>query len=124
MYFFKNGFHKNKIDDNAQYISQEDFDILMNDLSNGAELKIDKDGKPYAEHTILSDEIALANLRIKRENECFSIINRGECWYDNLSHSQKIELAVWYNQWLDVTDKFKSAIDINSIIPQKPEWLK
>ena len=43
-------------------------------------------------------------LRIRREKECFSIINRGELWYDTLTTDQREELSVWYQAWLDVTE--------------------
>lgn len=58
----------------------------------------------------------LWNLRYKRENECFSVINRGSLWYDRLTPRQKAELADWYQAWLDVTE--------TKIIPEKPYWLK
>ena len=55
-------------------------------------------------------------LRHIRENECFSIINRGQLWYAGLTTSQIEELQVWYADWLDVTE--------TKIIPEKPTWLK
>ena len=57
-----------------------------------------------------SREAALANqrtaeeLRVRREKECFSVINRGEMWYSMLTDEQKSELKVWYKAWLDVTE--------------------
>lgn len=56
-----------------------------------------------------------AKLRLKRENECFPIINRGKLWYDLLTEEQIIELNNWYAAWLDVTDTLS--------VPVKPEWL-
>ena len=58
----------------------------------------------------------LDELRMQRESECFSIINRGKLWYDKLSDSQIEELNIWYNKWLDVTETLDK--------PLKPEWLK
>ena len=55
-------------------------------------------------------------LRNKREKECFSVINRGELWYDNLSQEQLEELKKWYNDWLNVTETLKE--------PVKPSWIK
>lgn len=55
-------------------------------------------------------------LRFKREKACFSYINRGYLWYNNLTEKQKSELDSWYKAWLDVTD--------TKVIPEKPEWLK
>lgn len=57
----------------------------------------------------------LRDLRKQREVECFSIINRGELWYDRLTEEQKSELGVWYQAWLDVTD--------TKAVPDRPAWL-
>lgn len=62
------------------------------------------------------DEIDLNALRYERLNKCFSIINRGELWYDNLTPQQLEELKDWYNKWLNVTE--------TKVIPKKPEWLE
>jgi len=61
-------------------------------------------------------EYEKGKLRQRREAECFSVINRGEPWYDELTNLQKIELKNWYLAWLNVTDTM--------IIPKPPEWLK
>lgn len=55
------------------------------------------------------------HFRQKRENECFSIINRGFLWYQGLKKKQQEELLEWYHAWLDVTHTRK--------IPEKPKWL-
>ena len=55
-------------------------------------------------------------LRRLREIHCFSVINRGQLWYDTLTETQKQELKVWYQAWLDVTE--------TKVIPEKPSWLK
>lgn len=55
-------------------------------------------------------------LRRRREEECFSIINRGELWYSRLTVPQKVELGHWYDAWLDVTE--------TKVVPDKPEWLE
>ena len=54
-------------------------------------------------------------LRRRRETECFSIINRGQLWYETLNEEQKAELKEWYIAWLDVTDTL--------VVPNKPNWL-
>ena len=61
------------------------------------------------------DEIE-AEVRAKKEEECFSVINRGKLWYDTLTEEQVIELNDWYRKWLDVTE--------TKVIPNKPTWLK
>ena len=58
----------------------------------------------------------IRDLRCRREIECFSIINRGQCWYNTLTEQQKLELQVWYQAWLDVTETL--------VEPTKPTWLK
>ena len=54
-------------------------------------------------------------LRIRREEECFSIVNRGLPWYNTLSIEQISDLQTWYEAWLDVTE--------TNIIPEEPNWL-
>lgn len=54
-------------------------------------------------------------LRIKRDYECFSYINRGQLWVNTLTKEQRQELTQWYQAWLDVTETLE--------IPKKPEWL-
>lgn len=56
------------------------------------------------------------NLRLMREDECFSYIDRSRLWYDSLSSEQYQELQEWYNAWLNVTE--------TKVIPTKPSWLK
>lgn len=68
---------------------------------------------PYTPEEL--EQIELDTLRQRRETECFSIINRGQFWYDLLTKEQKAELRVWYQNWLDVTD--------TKVIPTKPSWL-
>lgn len=69
----------------------------------------------------VSREAALANhrtaeeLRIRREKECFSVINRGEMWYSLLTDEQKAELKEWYKAWLDVTETLEP--------PDTPDWI-
>lgn len=69
---------------------------------------------PYTNEELLENK--KDELRNKRKSECFTIINRGILWYDNLTQEQLNELNKWYNDWLNVTDTL--------IEPVKPEWLK
>lgn len=62
-------------------------------------------------------------LRYKREVDCFSIINRGQLWYDRLSDIQRVELDIWYSKWLSITDIVTENTDIEAIMPIKPTWL-
>ncbi|MBR3389534.1 MAG: DUF2977 domain-containing protein [Prevotella sp.] len=54
--------------------------------------------------TELANHRAVEELRVRREKECFAVINRGEMWYSLLTDEQKEELKVWYKAWLDVTE--------------------
>lgn len=96
-------------------LSFDEFDRLMCEQNNGKELKV-IDGKVVAFERIPTKEEILENLRQRREEECFSIINRGELWYDALTEAQLNELNNWYNAWLNVTE--------TEIIPIKPSWIK
>lgn len=62
------------------------------------------------------NNIRLSNIRLQRETECFSVINRGALWYDKLTDEQKAELSTWYEAWLNAPQTL--------VVPQKPEWLK
>ena len=72
----------------------------------------------------LTKEDYLNQLRDRRFVECFEIINRGKLWYNKLTESQINELDIWYQQWLDVTTRYVEGVDIATIIPVKPSWLK
>lgn len=63
----------------------------------------------------VEDEKELNELRQRREEECFSVINRGGLWYELLTDEQKAEIMAWYKEWLNVTE--------TRVIPTKPEWL-
>ena len=54
--------------------------------------------------------------RRRREKECFSVINRGQLWYEGITIQQMVELRQWYKAWLKVTETM--------VIPEKPEWLE
>lgn len=69
---------------------------------------------PYTQEELL--ERKKEQLRARREQECFSIINRGSLWYDNLSGVQLEELEEWYHKWLMAPQTLE--------VPEKPEWLK
>ena len=74
----------------------------------------------------LTEEDILSELRFRREQECFSIINRGVLWYNTLTNEQQQELNTWYQAWLNVPQVYLETKpkDIETIIPTKPNWLK
>lgn len=82
-------------------------------------------GYVFSEGQILFDEIRdaaeeaakrITELRERREKECYTIINRGQLWYETLSVSQLLELRTWYKAWLKVSE--------TGTIPEKPSWLE
>lgn len=106
---------------------------LIGDLVDGIELPDPEDIAHFEEHftaykvsdgnaafdteqdTALQDEAVLAGLRSRRETECFSVINRGQLWYEGVSLTQLLELRVWYKAWLNVTE--------TRVVPERPTWL-
>ena len=64
---------------------------------------------------VITEETALDNYRKRRETECFSVVNRGTLWYEELTQKQKSELKKWYKEWLKVTE--------TKVVPEKPAWL-
>lgn len=71
----------------------------------------------------LKNKDELRELRQRREDECFSIVNQNfiingqsKAWFDTLTPEQKADAYVWVQAWRDVTE--------TKIIPEKPSWLK
>ncbi|MBE7074344.1 MAG: hypothetical protein E7379_04585 [Clostridiales bacterium] len=62
-----------------------------------------------------SEEEKVDSLRSRREFECFSIVNRGELWYESLTVEKYLQLKKWYQDWLDVTE--------SKVVPEKPDWI-
>ena len=73
-------------------------------------LSYDEAQEAVLEQSQLADEI-----RVRREKECFSVVDRSQLWYDSLTEEQKTELKEWYQAWLDATDTL--------VIPDRPGWL-
>lgn len=63
------------------------------------------------------EDIEIEALRERREKECFSVINRGELWYQTnvTTKEREDELSEWYKSWLEVTE--------TKTIPKKPKWV-
>lgn len=68
-----------------------------------------------AEYEKYQTEELKEDFRKRRETECFSVINRGQLWYEGVSLSQLLELRAWYKAWLNVTDTM--------VVPERPVWL-
>ena len=100
-----------KYSDAYEYVSKNNYIIeeIERDYRGIRQFKILEQPKQTYEQII-------NGLRARREIECFSIINRGQLWYNKLTEEQKVELDNWYNAWLDVTETM--------VIPEKPNWLE
>ena len=85
-----------------------------------------RNGKLVVEKSIVDlntlKEIEFANIRQKRETMCFSIVNRGQLWYNKLSQDQIKELDSWYNDWLNITLTYNEETG-DFIIPETPSWI-
>ena len=68
-----------------------------------------------AQEQVVEQEAEKAELRERRQKECFNIVDRSKLWYDSLTPEQLKELQDWYDAWLVVTETM--------IVPTKPEWL-
>lgn len=115
MYYTLNEYNRINISDmpseNDLPLTDEEYDALME--GNGVMCDFNLvDGKLVG---VVNQEELKENLRDKRETECFSVINRGQLWYETLTPEQKEELKLWYKAWLDVTE--------TKIIPGRPSWL-
>lgn len=116
MKYWENGFYLEQNNDNTRIeISDKEWHDLLIEQSKGKTIVL-KNGKLVAETPKLSNEQLLQNLRALRENECFSIVNRGQVWYETLSVEQLKDLREWYKNWLNVTE--------TNNVPTKPSWLK
>ena len=117
MKFWYNGFYENQSEQNNRVeISESRWQELLEGQSNGLEIYTRENGEPDLRQHKITEEDILLNLRTRREQECFSVINRGQIWYDLLSLDQKHELVLWYNAWLNVTD--------TKAVPEVPIFLK
>lgn len=92
-----------------------EYEITADQATMVSSFPMDKRWKLINGKLTLVDYITIADIRNLRDNECFSVINRGILWYELLTEQQKVELKKWYNAWLDATDTM--------VIPKKPSWL-
>ena len=107
---------------------------IVGDLVDGIELPTPEDIAHFEEHfaaykvcdgtaafdnehsEALLTEAKRDEFRLRREKECFSVINRGQLWYEGVSIAQLLELREWYKAWLAVTETLT--------VPEKPTWLE
>lgn len=95
-------------------LEPEDMDLFMHQFY-AFQLKDGKLVYDPTEYEKVQTEEQKENLRIRRETECFSVVNRGQLWYEGITLSQLLELRQWYKAWLDVTTTL--------VAPDKPKWL-
>ena len=89
---------------------------LIGEIVDGIEIPDPEDVAHFAEHFALQEqERVKEDYRQRRETECFSVINRGQLWYEGITLPQLLELRSWYKAWLNVTDTL--------VVPKKPAWL-
>lgn len=110
--FYSDDYTENLTSDCVEYTEEE-----YNKLWDCDEFHyVDQDpGTKLPKQFRVNEEEEIKLLRLKREKDCFTYINRGQLWYNHLTDEQKQELDVWYTAWLDVTE--------TKVIPNKPLWL-
>lgn len=107
---------------------------LVGDLVDGIDLPEPEDIAHFEEHfaaykvrdgttsfdnehnEALQTETKKTEFRLRREKECFAIVNRGQLWYEGISLTQLLELRKWYQAWLNVTETM--------VVPERPAWLE
>jgi len=120
IYYDIDGFHAKQNENETRYpMTEEEVQTLFEDMNSRDQSHDiwrfipDKDGKP----TIIELEVDYVSIyRKRRDRECFPIINRGNAWYNSLTQTQKDEIQVWYQEWLNITETL--------VEPIKPSWLK
>ena len=97
-----------------EYDPPEDFDAFLDSFScfKLEDGKLVRDTDREEENRREEENSAL---RVRREKECFSVVNRGWIWYSTLTLTQWRELRTWYIAWLKVTE--------TGIIPERPSWV-
>jgi hypothetical protein len=126
IYYDLNGFHETQDETNSRLpITEEERDKVFRELNSRTnedderhflEIKPDSKGYPCVVKTERSVEETKEIIRRLRTNRVFPIINRSNFWFNSLTQSQKDELQVWYQEWLNATKTLK--------IPKRPEWLE
>lgn len=122
LYYDINGFHEKQSEalPNA-YETTKEYQLQLLDQINANHsinsndvwrILPDENGKPI----VVEIEMDMKEVFRRKRKWVFSIINRGNAWYNTLTEIQKQQLQKWYKEWLDVTDTL--------IEPIKPEWLK
>lgn len=116
MKYWENGFYINQNETNTRKeIEDLDYKSLLEKQSQGFEIFTDDDGFPNFRTKIYTDEEQLEYLRLKRNEECFSVVNRGTVWYDTLSQEQLENLKNWYTDWLNITE--------TKVVPVMPDFI-
>lgn len=90
-------------------------DEIIRDYAGCLVFKKDSETEEYAAaKAAYEKEQYKKELRRRRENECFAIVDRA-AWFYGLSDERKAEVLAWREAWLNVTDTL--------MVPEKPNWI-
>ena len=116
MKFWKDGFFETQSEENDRAkISEQEYESLLVGQMNGQRIITNEDGAPKLVDYIKNEEDIVKELRLRREKECFAIVNRGSLYFEQFTPEQMSQIRDWYNSWLEVT-KTKA-------IPEKPNFI-
>lgn len=115
-------FYEDEYDNAVKYVYSHEYTqiVEIDKDEKGRRFKITETPKPTEEEIL---EEKKEELRIRRQNECFDILNqnyiedgKSVTWFDTLNEEQKKEANDWVQAWRDITETF--------VVPEKPIWLK
>lgn len=118
-YYDKTGFYLKQNKQNTRYEIEDKEEKRLHKLVDSyssiedvARIVPDKNGKPIFKII----EVDYAAVYRRQRLYCFSVVNRGQSWYNNLTEQQLFELDEWYQAWLDAPETL--------IRPETPSWIK
>lgn len=118
---------------NEGYVSLFNLDVDQSYMQNGILVEDDVDREHFITNSIFykiidnhlvfdeskkaeaDHQFRISTIRMRRQAECFSVIDRSQLWYNTLTNEQKAELQEWYEAWLVAPDTL--------VIPTKPDWI-
>lgn len=118
---------------NEGYVNLFNLDVDQTYMQNGILVEDDVDREHFITNSIFykiidnhlvfdenkkieaDRQFKISAIRMIRQAECFSVINRSQLWYNSLTNEQKAELQEWYEAWLVAPDTL--------VIPTKPDWI-
>lgn len=103
---------KNSIVDNCDYY---EIDLIEDSINDDLLFCKFIDGEIVFDEE-LKLQVLMQRIRNNREIQCFSVINRGQLWYNHLTEEQLQELEIWYQAWLDAPQTLAE--------PERPNWIE